>query len=155
MVLDRSQSRSSKYQSTLLEISYDPVLLFDYSDSKGYGSHLDNEERADELKGLREELAKAMWDLIKKQMTDRQIEVLTLLFHERLTQVEAASKLKLNQSSINKILNGNKDYSVNKNNSIDKNKKSYGGSIKKIRKLIMQDKDIQEILLKIGELQNE
>ena len=37
----------------------------------------------------------------------------------------------------------------------NKNKKSYGGSIKKIRKLIMQDKDIQEILLKIGELQNE
>ena len=58
--------------------------------------------------------------------------------------MEIAKKLKVNQSSITKSLNGNVDY---KNG-----KKIYGGSKKKILKIIESDEKIKQILDKMQEI---
>ena len=63
------------------------------------------------------------------------------------TQHEIANALGVNQSSVTKSISGNIDY---KNGGV-----AYGGSIKKLRKLIKNDPKIQEILKRIEDLTEE
>ncbi len=75
---------------------------------------------------LKESLKKEFWRIVNTQLTSRQREVITLVC-DGYTQTEIAKKLKVNQSSITKSINGNCDY---------KNKKRvYGGAKRKMKKI--------------------
>ena len=67
--------------------------------------------------------------------------------HSHNTQMEIAKILNVNQSSITKSLNGNVDY---KNG-----KRIYGGSSKRLRKIIDSDDKIKIILDKMSKIREE
>ena len=64
-----------------------------------------------------------------------------------MTQIEIAKRLNVNQSSITKSINGNCDYR--------NGKKIYGGAKKKLRRIANSDAEVQNILDKIADIQNE
>ena len=62
--------------------------------------------------------------------------------------MEIAKKLKVNQSSITKSLHGNVDYHSN-------GKTVYGGSKKKLNKIIQNDPKILDILQRMNKIREE
>lgn len=151
MSRDFSTNRSNGYQYILLESLCAPETLTIYADSQSFTT-MQDEENAEKLKELKEQLKVEFWRLVKK-LTPRQQEVLELL-SEGKTQIEIAKKLKVNQSSVTKSLNGNLEYG-NKDVKDGSKRKSYGGAKRKILKLAAQDSTIQEIFKQIAELENE
>ncbi len=143
---DLNKTRSSGYQPVLLESPYSPEMLSEFSDSQGFITKLNPFAYSEELFELKDSLRKATWEIIDTQLTDRQKEVLHLCA-DGYTQIEVAKKLKVNQSSITKSLHGNCDY---RNGRV-----SYGGSIRRLKRLISKDTSIQELLKRIAELQDD
>jgi predicted transcriptional regulator len=84
--------------------------------------------------------------IVETLLTPRQKDVIKL-YSEGYTQMEIAKMLDVNQSSITKSLNGNVDY---KNGKV-----VYGGTKKKIKKIIENDEKIKDILKKISEKREE
>jgi predicted DNA-binding protein YlxM (UPF0122 family) len=153
---DRTTNRSNAYQPNLLEISVNPNILGDLSSAQGMTFKMQPFDYNEQLLDLKEELKKRMWEIIEKGVTKRQIEVLKL-YIQGYTQSECAQLLNINQTSIHKILQGNLDYrSKNDENNrayrLKKNKRRYGGVIKKIRRLCKEDPTIQRILNDIAEI---
>jgi len=97
----------------------------------------------EELLDLEDELKIEFWRIVNTLLTTRQKEVIKLAA-SGLTQTEIAKKLNVNQSSITKSLNGNVDYKGEK--------KVYGGSKRKILKIIENDEKIKDILKRMSEL---
>lgn len=145
-MVDRSKNRSDSYQFVLLEQPCSPEMLTEVADSEGIGSQLNPFGYNEELLDLKEKLRLAFWRLVDEQLTLRQKEVMHL-YAEGFTQTEIAKKLNVNQSSITKSINGNCDYR--------NGRKVYGGSKKKLNKLAEKDPEIQEILKRIAEIQEE
>lgn len=143
---DFSVCRSSHYQATILESPCAPDLLFEFCELQSIGGML-NLDRGEQLKDLQEQLRKEFWRVVDTKLTKRQAEVLHLLADGK-TQVEVAKLLCINQSSITKSWNGNSDYR-------NGNRKSYGGSKRKLIRLVSEDLVIAAILNKISELQEE
>jgi DNA-binding CsgD family transcriptional regulator len=141
--LDRSQTRSAHYQGALLETPTEPFKLTEAVDRECLGQ-LDPWSYNEEIVDLKDQLRESFWRLVASHLTKRQQEVVKLRCLG-LTQTMIAKKLKVNQSSITKSINGNCDY---KNG-----KRVYGGIIRKIQKLIITDPEVQKIFGKIKELE--
>ncbi len=120
-------------------------MMESFSNDDSIYSRLNPFDYNEDLLDLEDELKKEFWRIVDDLLTPRQKAVLKLA-SEGLTQMEIAKKLKVNQSSITKSLNGNVDY---KNG-----KKVYGGSKKKILKIIENDEKIKLILNKMQEIRS-
>lgn len=142
----KKTNRSDKYQHLLLETACSNEMLSSFSNEDSIYNRLNPWNYDEDLIELEDQLKKEFWRVIESSLTDRQKEVIKLAA-SGLTQMEIAKKLNVNQSSITKSINGNVDY---KNG-----RRSYGGSSKKLLKIIEGDAKIQELLLKIAELREE
>jgi predicted transcriptional regulator len=69
-----------------------------------------------------------------------------LLYYDGMTQTEVALKLGLCQPTVHKTVSGNLDY---KNGG-----KRYGGAIKKIQRLCLDDERIQFILQRVTDIKS-
>jgi len=138
---DFTKTRSGGYQWTIMETPCAPEQISDHYDQNNVFYSGYNEELLD----LQDQLKAAYWRLIETKLTERQKEVIKLIA-TGMTQMEVAKLLGINQSSITKSMHGNKDYSNNQ-------RRSYGGSARKLVRLAAKDPEIQEILKKISELE--
>ena len=143
---DFTKNRSDRYQHVLVEASCAPDMLAEFSDARGIAGMVNNPTYDEELFELKDKLRAGLWRIIRTKLTKRQCEVIEL-YAQGMTQIEIAKKLKVNQSSITKSINGNCDYR--------NGKKVYGGAKKKLRRLAGQDPEIQSILMRMNELQSE
>lgn len=143
--MDRKKNRSDNYQYILLESPCSPEILIEIADADNFSSFAGINYN-EELIELKESLKREFWRIVNTQLTSRQREVITLVC-DGYTQTEIAKKLKVNQSSITKSINGNCDY---------KNKKRvYGGAKRKMKKIADSDPVIQSILEQIRDMQSD
>ncbi len=158
------QNRSSKYQHLILEASCSNDMMESFSNEDSIMGRLTGGFLySEELLELEDQLKKEFWRIVNSELTERQKQVITLSA-EGLTQMEIAKKVGVNQSSITKSLNGNSTYNIMKNSETSpktssktnkKDKKNYGGIIKKLNKIIDSDPIILEILKKINTIREE
>jgi predicted transcriptional regulator len=140
---EKRPNRSDKYQGLYHETTYSNDMMEAFPNEDSISSRLNPFDYNDKLIELEEKLKKEFWRVVDTMLTPRQREVMHL-YSEGLTQQEIAKLLGVNQSSITKSLNGNVDY---------KNGKTiYGGTKKKLRKIIETDEKIKKILSKITEI---
>lgn len=137
------RNRSAGYQHLYAETICTNEMMESFSNEDSILNKLNPFAYNEELLDLEDELKKEFWRLVKDCLTPRQKEVIKYL-SDGYTQMEIAKFLNVNQSSITKSLNGNVDYK--------KGKKIYGGSRKKIDKLLETDNKIKEILDKMQAL---
>lgn len=137
-------SKSDPIQFKYREVSLEPSLLGNFCESDGLYSI--DYQKTDELLDLVDELNDRIRDIIENQLTERQREVMGLLYYDGLTQTEVALKLGLCQPTVHKTVSGNLDY---KNGG-----KRYGGAIKKIQKLCLDDERIQFILQRVTDIKS-
>ncbi len=131
------RNRSEKYQQIYFEVASSNEMLENFSNNDSISHKLNPWIYNDRLKELEDELKKEFWRVVDDLLTDRQREVIRL-YSDGYTQMEIAKILGVNQSSITKSINGNVDY---KNGKI-----SYGGSLRKLNKIVEQDEKIKSIL---------
>jgi predicted transcriptional regulator len=136
-------NRSDRYQYLLLELSVSNEMLENFNNYDSISYRLNPFQYNEELLDLEDELKIEFWRIVDTLLTTRQKEVIKLAA-SGLTQTEIAKKLNVNQSSITKSLNGNVDYKGEK--------KVYGGSKRKILKIIENDDKIKDILRRMSEL---
>lgn len=141
--MDRHNNRSNSYQSILLEIPSNPNVLSDLSSAQGLVFRIENPEAFEKITDLKEKLKVKVHEVMKKGLTERQLEVV-LLWLSGKTQNEIAKILGINQTSVHKVIKGNIDY---KNG-----KKRYGGALKKISKLCYCDEEVKVILHELQEM---
>jgi predicted DNA-binding protein YlxM (UPF0122 family) len=139
---ERRSTRSDHYQFLLLETACSNDMMEAFCNEDSISAHLNPYEYNEDLMELEERLKKEFWRVVDNLLTTRQRQVIRL-YAEGYTQMEIAKMLNVNRSSVTKSLNGNVDY---KNG-----KRVYGGSRKKIRKIIETDERIKDILRKIQE----
>jgi DNA-binding MarR family transcriptional regulator len=120
-------------------------MLSAFSNEEGVYKRLNPFAYNEDIAELEEQLKVEFWRLVNTMLTPRQRDVIKYSA-DGYTQMEIARLLKVNQSSITKSLNGNVSY--------DGSIKSYGGSKKKLQKMIASDEKIKEILRKISELRD-
>jgi DNA-binding CsgD family transcriptional regulator len=144
-MVDRTKNRSDNYQYIIVELSTSPEMLTEVADADGIGAQLNPFGYNEELLDLRDQLKDAFWRIVRTQLTKRQCEVIEL-YAQGFTQTEIAKRLCVNQSSVTKSINGNCDYR--------NGKRVYGGAKKKLCKLADKDPEIQKILSRISELQD-
>lgn len=144
--MDKRKNRSDSYQWVLLETVCSNDMMESFCNEDSIYNRLNPYNYDEDLLSLEDELKVEFWRIVDTLLTPRQKEVIRL-YAEGYTQMEIAKKLKVNQSSITKSLNGNVDY---KNG-----KKVYGGARKKIKKIIENDEKIRSILYKINEIRME
>ena len=140
--IDR-ENRSDKYQYLLLEIIVADHGIWNSFEQPHNKSFPISIEMMEYLRGLEDKLQKELVGLIKKHLTPRQYEVLSL-YADGYTQMEIAKILNVNQSSITKSLHGNTDY---KNG-----KKIYGGISKKMQNLIGKHHPFKPVMAAIHEV---
>jgi DNA-binding CsgD family transcriptional regulator len=140
------KTRSASYQAIFAELSCSNDILEAFSNQDSIYNRLNPWAYDERLVDLEDALRKELWRVIEASLTTRQKEVIRLAA-SGMTQMEIAKKLNVNQSSITKSINGNVDY---KNG-----KKSYGGSKRKLLKIIERDVKIQELIAEINELRQE
>ena len=150
---DERGTRSDKYQWVIRELPWDfsandGVTTHQFTNADSIYAVLNQYEYNEHILDLREKLRACFWKLAREVCTARQYEVLEL-YSQGMTQSEIAKKLGCIQSSINKSLRGNTDYSK------EKYGKSYGGVIKKLRKAISEDQEIQCLITEIKEYQTD
>lgn len=144
--MNKRQNRSDHYQWVLLETVCSNDMMEAFCNEDSIYNRLNPFEYNESLIELEEQLKKEFWRVVDTLLTPRQKEVIRL-YADGYTQMEIAKMLNVNQSSITKSLNGNVDY---KNG-----KRIYGGTKKKISKIIQNDEKIKEILLKIRDVRDE
>ena len=151
MTADRHKNRSDRYQTLFAELAYSHEMIAEFSDASETTEEYKPEDK-EKLLDLKEDLVKEFWRLVESELTERQAEVVRLCA-QGYTQIEIAKKLGVNQSSITKSLNGNSDYrNLTKNETDLNNKRSYGGSKRKLKRLIAKDEKIKNILAEIAEI---
>ena len=142
--MDRTKNRSDAYQWVLVELPCAPDVLTEVADNDYLGFIMKGSHN-DELLDLKEKLRIAFWRIVSTKLTSRQQEVMRLVA-DGYTQTEIAKRLNVNQSSITKSINGNCDYR--------NGRKYYGGSKRKIQKIIEKDDEIQDIISRIQDLES-
>ena len=150
-MVDRTKNRSDSYQQLFCELSCSPEILNEVANSEGIYSKLNPFGYNEEFFELKEQLRLAFWRIVDKELTKRQKQVIKMTA-EGMTQMEIAKKLNVVQSSINKGLNGNVDYSVDVISG-DRKKKTYGGAKKRIRRAVETDPEVQNLLKRLAEIQ--
>lgn len=142
--MEKRKTRSSAYQWILLETVCSNDMMEAFGNEDSIYNRLNPFHYNEDLMELEDQLKVEFWRVVNDNLTERQRDVLKLL-SEGLTQSEVGSKLGVNQSSITKNLHGNTSTDLT----------VYGGSKKKLRKIIEGDDRIQAILEKIRELRIE
>lgn len=145
-MVDRS-TRSQAYQHLLVETVFSHEMLSSFSNEDSISARLNPWEYSEELLELEDQLKKEFYRIIK-MLTKRQQDVIRLCA-EGKTQCEVAKELGVNQSSVAKNLLGNISYQSNGT------KKFFGGSKKRLNKIIETDEKIIEILRKMSEIRSE
>lgn len=135
-------SKSDPVQFKYREVSLEPSLLSNFCERDGLYNV--DYQRTDELLDLVDELNSKIREIIECRLTERQREVMTLLYYDGLTQTEVALLLGLCQPTIHKTTSGNLDY---KNGG-----KRYGGALKKIKRLCDEDERVGFIISRINEI---
>lgn len=143
---NKRKNRSDHYQHLILETVCSNEMMESFCNEESIYNRLNPFGYSEDVLELEDQLKEEFWRVVETLLTERQRNVIRL-YADGYTQMEIAKKLKVNQSSITKSLNGNVDY---KNG-----KRVYGGSKKKINKIIELDSKIKEILNKIRELRDE
>ena len=142
----RSANKSKKYQYKIVEVQFDQLHLNNFSNDRGIGSILQDQEINEKIQKLREQLLDVVYEIIfGENLTEHQRTVL-LLRLEGKTQNEIAEHLGITQSAVHKALHGNIDY---KND-----KKRYGGVYKKIKKICLKNEKVQSLLKSIEKEKN-
>lgn len=135
-------TRSDKYQYLILERAVDTPFLHSFSLHDGLYSA--NDALVEEqLYTLRERMKKRMYELMEIHLTERQ-KILINMWTDGYTQMEMAKILGINQSSVTKSIHGNVEYKSGR--------KVYGGTIKKMKKLVVDDPEMQEIFREMDDL---
>jgi hypothetical protein len=98
-----------------------------------------------ELLELRDRLAAKIHNAIKTHLTQRQREVMTLYFFHGRTQQEIADMLGCHQTTVFITIHGTTNYKFNPPH-------IQGGSIPKIRKYLLADPEVADILRQIGDI---
>lgn len=140
---DKRGHRSDHYQYLMHEISVEDTHLNNFTNAASIDYLLNPFKYNEKLLDLQERLLTKTYELMDKNLTERQSVVIRMTI-DGYTQSEIAKILNCNQSSVHKCLYGNVDYSQPKN-------KRYGGFYKKIKKIIKDDPEIKEILEQIAE----
>jgi DNA-binding CsgD family transcriptional regulator len=147
---ERRVPRSQHYQHLICETSCTNEMLESFPNEESISERLAGGFIYDEsVLELEDRLKDEFWRIVDSQLTERQREVLHLLKQGK-TQMEVAKELGVNQSSVTKSLHGNVSYDLGKDN-----KKTYGGSRKRLNKIFEEDEVIQEILHLIHELREQ
>ena len=145
--MEKRRNRSDKYQYLILESVCTNEMLESFSNEDSIHDRLNPFGYNEELLELEDELKIEFWRIVNTLLTPRQKEVIQL-YADGYTQMEIAKKLKVNQSSITKSLHGNVDYHSN-------GKTVYGGSKKKLNKIIQNDPKILDILQRMNKIREE
>lgn len=133
-------THSASYQYKIREISWNDDFLSSFSNQEGlYGSP--EWIHQEELMDLKDELMQHFWRIANNNLTEHQLKILDLSC-KGYTQTEMSKKLQVNQSCIAKSIIGAKQV----------NGKTYGGSVKKLRRLMEKDPEVVKILNKIKEI---
>ncbi len=157
MYMQKSVS-SNKYQYLFYEVLWDfnPPLITDhqhaptmFSNAESLSARAYGFQYSEAILDLEDKVKERFWEISNEICTRQQLLILKLLA-EGLTQIEISKKLGINQSSISKCILGNTSYSQYGKKC---NPKFYGGVTKKLRKVIKNDKEMQELFAKIRELQ--
>ena len=144
--MEKRKNRSDLYQHVLLESSCSNEMMESFRNEDSISARLNPFEYNEDLIELEEQLKKEFWRIVDTMLTPRQRDVIHL-YADGYTQMEIAKILNVNQSSITKSLNGNVDYKHGK--------RIYGGSSKKLNKIIESDTVIKEIFDKMAELREQ
>jgi predicted transcriptional regulator len=144
--MEKRGNRSDHYQYILVETVCPNEMLESFSNEEGVYKRLNPFSYNDRIAELEDELKKEFWRIVDTLLTPRQRQVIRL-YADGYTQMEIARMLNVNQSSVTKSIYGNVDY---KNG-----KKVYGGSKKRIRKIIENDERVRDILRRISDLRDE
>lgn len=136
-------ARCYEYQHLFFEVLIEQDFLSNFPNDEGMGCYHSPNEYSEKILDLQEELMKTIWKIAKKGVTKHQFKILKLTF-EGKTQAEIGKAFGLQQSTIHKSLNGSRN---------DKGG-SYGGSYKRLRKLIIKDEKVVRLLNEIEELTN-
>lgn len=145
-MVERRRNRSDSYQWAIVETVFPHEMLESFSNEDSVYKRLNPFSYNEDVAILEDELKKEFWKIVDSLLTDRQREVLHL-YADGYTQMEIAKLLNVNQSSITKALWGNTDYR--------KGRRTYGGSKKKLLKIIETNDKIKEILKKINDLRDD
>jgi len=157
--MEKRDNRSNHYQHLFAETACSNEMMEAFSNEFSLYNRLNPFEYNEELMDLEEQLRKEFWRIVETQLTERQKAVIKLCA-EGKTQMEIAKMLNVNQSSITKSINGNVDYGK-KNDADAENRKTpqkskvYGGSRKKLRRLLEEDPKVRAILAKMAEVRAE
>lgn len=144
--MSKRPNRSDKYQYLILESVCSNDMMEAFCNEDSISSKLNPYQYSEELLDLEEQLRVEFWRIVDTMLTERQRQVIRLAA-DGYTQMEIAKILNVNQSSITKSLNGNVDYKGG-NNSV----KMYGGSKKKLHRIIEKDPKILEIFRQMNEI---
>ena len=144
--MGKKPNRSDHYQPFFLETAYSNDMMESFCNEDSLSVRLNPFQYNEDLIDLEDQLKEEFWRIVNTLLTDRQRDVLRL-YADGYTQMEIAKKLNVNQSSITKSIHGNVDY---KNG-----KRVYGGSEKKLKKILQTDTKIAEILDKMTQLRTE
>jgi len=124
------------------EISIDPILLSNYSNEESLAAFLTNQSCSEEFNKLKSELLEEVMSIIHNNLTEKQKEVVIMMYLEGKTQQAISNELGKHQTAVHKIIQGNIDYKTPE-------QKRYGGALKKIKRLCESNKKIKQILLQM------
>lgn len=142
-------TRSDKYQYLLLEISTDFTPGDGNIATTWSNDHALYQQGGPEvILEIQDRAIERLWELCSIHLTERQSEILQLL-GSGMTQWEAARHLNVNQSSVNKTLNGNQSY---ENTDNSKPPIRHGGVEKKIKNACLEDDKFRSIIFELAEL---
>ena len=139
-------NKSKLYQYKIVEISFEQNKLDNFSEARGIGHILSENEPHEKINKLRVDLIDELYDIISGDyLTKHQKKILMMRLMGK-TQNQIAEHLGITQSAVHKAMHGNIDY---KND-----KKRYGGIVKKLKKLCKNNEKIQTILNDIDGVKN-
>ena len=137
-------SRKKNYQYKIVEISFESNKLNNFSNENGISHILKDNTPDEKFSLLKEDLLEEVYEFINGDvLTDHQKKILYMRLMGK-TQNEIADHLGITQSAVHKAMHGNIDY---KNQ-----KKRYGGIIKKLQKICLNNNKINDILSEISKL---
>lgn len=134
------------YQHKIMEIITDPGSLSNYANEDGINHFFSNITYDEKIDTLRGRLLERLQEIIQTKLTSHQRKIV-LLFLEGNTQEEIASVMNIHQTGVHKALHGNIDYGSDK--------RRYGGIVKKLKKICLEDKEVSSILSEIIEYKSE
>ena len=140
--------RSSSYQWKVVEIPFDftppanqDQAHYQFGNDRSLSARLDPYAYNEQYLDLKDDLTDRFWKIAKDVLTPIQLNVVTM-YASGKTQSEIAKELNRSQSSVNHNIYG----SPRKTGITD------GGALKKLKKAVLEDSIIQDIIQRMKEL---